>query len=1081
MGQQASAAQQESIADSAASDVAREAAQPGAVVAVAPTWGRLACWSAEALPKADRATETVVFNSQLRSEPEELGAVGSRGSLEVRQREVLRQKPLRPPCSTGWACGIGLPKGPSVEVTDVRSTSATVRWVHDGRQAPRKFHIDVVGLVNNVDADVVEMAFFEAAGEERSFELPAGSLPRASGPFQVRVMAEVGPADRSSLTPPGTSAAFSTDPEAPGSVVMLRLAGESQESTISVRWEQPIDDGGAAITMYEVTVEFPPKDQPPPLSDGLLDLELPEATVVEAEKLVTKEFRTTDCSFELGDLPPGTGPYRVRVRATNAAALTGLATSLDASTAWARPAVPTQLRARLLPAHMGASGREGFKLRLPRRTASVDLGMASDDVDVVRLEFRAPATNGGRDVSAYMVHAVEDRLDDGPADVLDAEKASGQVLEPLATFLAEECGGGPLGALCSCDIAVGPNRAYTFFVEAHNGALASGLSDPSCSVFLPARVPLPPRGPPEVFRVQGGFAAELRWVGPLTGGGLPLLSWKLGVLGPGGLGETGAESVGAELAREVTISALAALAAAKDASAGINWQSPASLAANEAIYAARVEGLQAEARYCFVLAASNAMGTGRWSTPSNPMITATGVPPAPINAVATICVDDKQRVVITVTWESGRVLSGGSGSAPAAYHVMLVPAPGVSSSASASSSSCAAAETVLRERIPVTSRLPGQRFSWAAPLQRPGGYTVEVMAENASGQRSPPAQLSLDVRPEVFPLRDEDNPQPAPRWAEEPVLVLGPAASSEDTRFGEFEEAGTWLQALLLWHDDDPNLIVKEANGVQRMSSGRLDSGIDVVAFYRRTGSSASHAAVLGAGVTASRLQVALPSHVPLSLRLIKRTEPVDLAVAVKPNSYRSAKVRSEPMLLMMSDQSEHLRPSWEVWARQTLSGPPRWTELPDFQNNVLEVAWLEDGSSKAHFEISGATGTTGTCTLPPGQYEMTFGDERLVQHTVRRLGVGGWTARARRIVKDPVGQDAPLPTLSADDQCVICMERRRTHAFMHADTGDGHLAVCGECAGAYRAEAAAAGAARAVRTCPMCRRGYSAVQRIYQ
>ena len=33
-------------------------------------------------------------------------------------------------------------------------------------------------------------------------------------------------------------------------------------------------------------------------------------------------------------------------------------------------------------------------------------------------------------------------------------------------------------------------------------------------------------------------------------------------------------------------------------------------------YGARVDGLQADARYCFVLAAANAVGTGRWSRPS---------------------------------------------------------------------------------------------------------------------------------------------------------------------------------------------------------------------------------------------------------------------------------------------------------------------------------------------------------------------------------------------------------------------------------------------------------------------------------
>lgn len=1062
-------------------------AAPQVATGATSSWSRLSCCSAESSTKPDRATDSVVLSGLpavgADSGAEDEVAALSFGGLEARQREVSTQKPARPPLSSGCACGIGLPKGPAVRVDGVGPTSATVHWSRDGQDA-LKFHIDVIRAGDTGLSDGSEVAFFEAPGAERSFELPAETLARASGPYQVRVMAEVGTAARSSLTPPGLSAPFSTLPEAPGPVALPRLAAAAEECNISIRWEQPVDDGGARVAEYEVTVHYPPADVEAELLEGLLDSAPQEAPEV-AEKRATKAFRTKECFFDLEGLLPGTGPYRFDIKAFNAAELEGPVASVETSTAVAAPSAPTHLRARLLPSHLRSSSKAGSML--PRRNVSSEVGTVThmDDVDVVRLEFRAPTDTGGRPISTFLVYAVEDSLDESPGELLDKPCSA----EPLATFWAAECGNSAPGGQCTCDVAIGPNLAYTFFVEAHNGMLPSGLGDPSSSVFVPARVPAHPRGPPEVFRVEGGFAAELRWVGPVRGGGLPLLSFKLGVLGPGGLGETGPESAGADVAREVTISTASALAAAKDSSACIQWQPPADLSEHEAAYAARVDGLHADARYCFVLAASNAMGTGRWSMPSNPMTTATSAPPAPVNAVATVCIDDKQRVVITVNWESGRLLTGSSDSAIQAFHVMLVPtlpldrgAAGSCAAASSSSSSCAAVETVIRERISISGRTQGQRYSWVAPLKQPGGYSVEVSAENASGQRSPPVVLTMDVRPEVFPMRDESALQ-APSWAQEPVLVLGPAVSSEDTRFGEFEEAGTWLQALLLWHEDDPSMIVKEANGVQRMSSGRLDSGIDVVAFYRRAGSNTAHAAVLAAGVTASRLQVALPSHVPMSLRLISRNEPMDLAVAVKPNSYRSAKVRSEPLLLMMSEHSEHLRPTWEVWARQSVGGvAPRWTELPEVQNNLLEVGWLEDGNgAKVNFEVPGSAGSAEACVLPPGQYEVIFGDERNVQHTVRRLGVGGWTARARRSVRDAgTGEEAPGPSVGSDDQCVICMERRRTHAFMHADTGDGHLAVCGECAGAYRAEAAAGGAARAVRTCPMCRRGFSAVQRIF-
>lgn len=118
---------------------------------------------------------------------------------------------------------------------------------------------------------------------------------------------------------------------------------------------------------------------------------------------------------------------------------------------------------------------------------------------------------------------------------------------------------------------------------------------------------------------------------------------------------------------------------------------------------------------------------------------------------------------------------------------------------------------------------------------------------------------------------------------------------------------------------------------------------------------------------------------------------------------------------------------------------------------------------------------------MPEGSYELTFGDERQTQSLVRKLGPGGWTAKARRVVLDSEGEDQAAPSAPAEELCVVCLERKRTHAFMHADTGDGHLAVCADCAEAYRAESAVAGAHRAVRTCPICRRGFSALQRIYQ
>jgi len=825
----------------------------------------------------------------------------------------------------------------------------------------------------------------------------------------------------------------------------LRLAGEAEECEINIRWQPPADDGGAAIEDYEVSVFEAVQVAP------TTEVESPQPS-----EALLKSARTSECAWRLAGLTPGAGPYRFEVRACSSFGLVGPATAIELCTAVAAPDAPTALRARLLPP-LRRRGSEASSSGLAAEGPASNL-----DVDVVRLEWRAPAEEGGRRTESFLIYAIEEDLEEEATEKPQCAKAADSGPAPIHSAMASEvaAGGVKPGGACMCDVRVEPGKAYAFFVEAHNGALPSNLSDPSASVFIPARVPYPPEEPPEVFRVEGGFAAELRWVGPLRGGGLPLHSYRVGILKASDVTEDGLVS---SIAREVTVSCAAAAAAAQD-STSIQWQPPRLLGENEVVYAVRIDGLQADAKHCFVLAASNAMGTGQWSRPSSPLMTPLAAPPAPVNAVATVMLDDKQRVVVTVQWDNGR--QGANSGAVAAFQVMLIPVAPAAPAAS-SSASLAVDNTVLRERI-LVSCAAGRRFDWSAPLPAPGNYAVEIVAESTAGQRSLPVVLTFDVRPEAFPRKEADEGH-APQWAEESVLVLGPAITTDDTRFGDFEEAGNWQQALLLWHDDP--------RALGRRPSGWLENGIDVVCCYRRPGSNAAQAAVLAAGVTASRLQVALPSNVPMSLRLVLRSEPVDLTVAAKPSAKRSS-ARSDPLLLMMSDSSEHLRPTWEVWARQTVGGvPPRWTELPEAANNLLEASWLEEGNmAKVQLELADSQG----CLLPPGHYEFTFGDERQIQHTVRRLGMGGWIAKARRSVRDPTGEDATLPVISAEECCIICMERRRTHAFMHADTGDGHLAVCEDCAGTYRAESVVSGAARQVRTCPVCRRGFSALQRIY-
>jgi len=413
---------------------------------------------------------------------------------------------------------------------------------------------------------------------------------------------------------------------------------------------------------------------------------------------------------------------------------------------------------------------------------------------------------------------------------------------------------------------------------------------------------------------------------------------------------------------------------------------------------------------------------------------------------------------VTVTWECARNRAG-SGSL-AAFHIMLMPAQAPAAGASS-------LDTVIRERIAIAGIVAGQRASWACHLTSPGHYLVEVAAENTAGQRSPPAVLALDVRPEAFPPPEDELAHGAPHWAEEPVLVLGPATEG-GSQFGSFDP-GTWLQTLLLWHDSNPAVAVASA--------------IDVVCYFRRPGSSDPHEVVLASAVTSSRLQVALPAHVPMSLRLVVHNETgcqdVDVLDGETPRP-PVPKVQSEPLLQMLSESSEQLRPIWEIWSRGSPDGqPPRWRPLPEELQNVLEAMWLE-GQRKVSFEVQQNSSGEASNILVGGRYELVFGDDREVQHSLRRAS-SQWRSNARRVVFDGNGEDASAPMVAAEDQCVVCMERRRTHAFMHHETGDGHLAVCGGCAEAYRVEAIVGGAPRHVRQCPMCRRPFSAVQRIYQ
>eukprot|EP00913_Durusdinium_trenchii_P000576 g532.t1 len=483
---------------------------------------------------------------------------------------------------------------------------------------------------------------------------------------------------------------------------------------------------------------------------------------------------------------------------------------------------------------------------------------------------------------------------------------------------------------------------------------------------------------------------------------------------------------------------------------------------------ARVEGLLPNTRYNFVLAASNSAGTGRWSPISNCLQTASAPPAAPINTVATVSQDAEQQVVVTISWECPPDLPGSGGLA--AFDVQMLPAEMQRVRPSSD-------RRLVRERLAQRGK-PGERIRWAKILAAPGCYVVEagqrVASESSEGQKSAPAVLTLEVSPEAFPSTELPV---APKWSSEPYLALGPAAEST-TRFGSLE--GTWLQMLLLWGDPVGPQSTRSEHGSPIGASARASetwpSPVDVLCFFRRPGSSQVFRATLASEVTSSRLQVALPAHVPMSLRLVVKMDPKLAAKTPRPPM-------SEPLAVLLSDDGETLQPNWEIWARNNPDGQPaRWTSIPqewgmgtqnprfcwvfEDPNPVMciEAAWLE-GHPKVALQLPHAT----EGRMAAGSYELTFGDERQTQSTVKKLGPNGWTAKARRSVLTSE-EDSTAATASSDEMCVICMERRRTHAFMHADGG--HLAVCVDCAEAYRAEAAVPGGSRAVRNCPMSQFG---------
>eukprot|EP00927_Polykrikos_kofoidii_P054198 TRINITY_DN48654_c0_g1_i1.p1 TRINITY_DN48654_c0_g1~~TRINITY_DN48654_c0_g1_i1.p1 ORF type:complete len:1084 (+),score=161.13 TRINITY_DN48654_c0_g1_i1:116-3367(+) len=1048
--------------------------------------------------RSDRSLDTVVVNGVACAE--EAGADGAEVTepcLEKKKSKFPRQ-PVDKGVDSGpmFRCGVGRLPGPEVELGQVFPTSASISWTCH-TEVVRAFHVYVYRLPANsgcddetaVDASPPKdeggtegVAFFEALGSETSFVLPTGTLERASGRYIVEVVAESGRIERPMLSSAGVCQPFTTPAEPPQSVTALRLSsGGVSEHSISIEWEETLDTGGVLVDSYEVQL-------------------LAEDNTAEAE--IIRGDTVQERFYVFDGLKPGSGPFSAQVRACNVAGLSGPWATVSASTVVGAPSPVFSLTARLLPARQCVNGEAG----------------SVRDADTVRLEFRAPRDDGGRELQNYRIYAtpcVLDEVDLSSGSAVTPVKGiefvqtvSGVVTKPLLVVPAREVtenGELEAGTRCICNVDLAPNNVYGFAVEAWNGFRASNTLGSTPSVFVPARVPMPP-DPPRIVQREGGFVAELRWEALLRGGGLPLLSFKIGVIG--GRGNLASSR---DVQREINVSvADAALAGcwegddedaeaveeaaefedSRQATRSSAWgvgHSSTDRQASKVRCAARVENLDADASYRFILAASNLVGTGRWSARSSPIQTPVAAPATPVNAVATVAPDTQQkhRVCLTVSWECGQDCPG-TGEITC-FYVTLRPSSS-SPTMSGSSVGCRQDAGVVRERI--ANGPSGQRLKWSSALSAPGRYQVDIVAETINSIQSLPAHLSVDVGPEAFPPSASDVPPAVPRWAEEPLLVLGSAAAEAKpvaALANDVEgQTGKWLQVMLLWHDrasDSPKSASASAGTAPPPATA-----VDVVCFYRSSTTGQSRVVALATSVRESRMQGVLPTHVPLSVRLVARMESTD--------AQTKHRVQSEPLLLMLSEGSEQLKPLWEVWSRDSTDGtPPHWVPLSEALQTNIEAAWLE-GQPKLPFElplkgalaacaVSDDSANESPCAqLDPGRYEIHFGDERRVQHSVRRIGLSivAWQANARRVVRTGDGEDVALPPVPSEESCVICMERRRTHAFMHSDTGDGHLAVCGPCAEAFRPEMSSSfGVPRTgVRTCPMCRLPFSALQRIY-
>lgn len=553
--------------------------------------------------------------------------------------------------SLDLGCACSITRGVDVEVTDVTARSATVQW----NSVPNKCYIIIlrVGVLGKCTegsrhvhtANPEEIAFFETDGQLGVFTLPPGTLDRASGPYKVQVLVESGTPQRSHLTASRISPPFWTKPEPPSQVLGLSVTGKPAEHEIRIGWCPPLDDGSSPIAEYEVVARLLPSQGVDGIclvgSEGDVDqpLSLSHGSWCRA-------IRTVERSHSFDGLLPGTGPYWVEVRAMSAAGLVGPFAAIEASTLVAPPSEPELLHASLVQHSSSQEEQCGL------HDAVQSLHGSDNDIDLVRLQFHAPVDDGGREIKSYLVYVMdegsglshEDSADMSEAQCMCSETSSTRstastVLPQrrlLCTVPAARTAGlgrdSPRGSR-ACIVAVPPNGNYKFSLAASNGVHSSEPAEPTHSVAVPARVPSTPRAPPVALLVDGGQTVEVTWVGSLHGGGIPLTSYKLGILGPC----TAGGQITTDVARgQLTVDIAVGVELPHCFQGCADTQVPVKAPSKKASYKARLdtETLEAGKQYCFVLAACNMLGMSGWSKASEPVWTPLIFCPIPAQPMA---------------------------------------------------------------------------------------------------------------------------------------------------------------------------------------------------------------------------------------------------------------------------------------------------------------------------------------------------------------------------------------------------------------------------------------------------------------